>query len=300
MTDPKLNAHEAWMAVMEDVRAIRKGETTSGGSRFNFRGVDTVMNEVGPIFRKHGVSCVPISVEAKHRDFESGKNKTTMHEAIVTVGYRVTGPDGSTFDGMSIGESSDASDKATSQAMSVALRTFLLQGLTMPTDEVDPDHNEVDRAPIAERGRQEQAAEAPAPKPEFTDEERKGAWAKLYDMMRSVADKDFSEIAAWQEGLKMNDLTLTRQQAAAWYDKIAAAPKKAEPDPPTTGREAGWRSDAERQNEYDALSARHDLMVSGLGYATDLDKPDPATMTRTEAEDWLEAIISHEQEAPFD
>lgn len=294
MTDPKLNAHEAWMAVMEDVRAIRKGETTSGGSKFNFRGVDTVMNEVGPIFRRHGVSCVPIDVEAKHRDFQSGQKSTTMHEAIVTVRYRVTGPDGSTFDGMSIGESSDASDKATSQAMSVALRTFLLQGLTMPTDEVDPDHNEVDRAPIARKS-EEQAA----PKPEFTDEERKAAWGQLYDMMRSVADKDFSEIAAWQEGLKMNDQTLTRQQAADWYDRISKATKKADADPPTTGREAGWRSDAERKEHYDALSARHDALLERLDYAVDLDKPDPDTLTRGEAEDWLAALIGHEQEMPF-
>ena len=41
--------------------------------------------------------------------------------------------------GLVAAEAFDSGDKATAKAMSVALRTFLLQLLALPTDEPDPD-----------------------------------------------------------------------------------------------------------------------------------------------------------------
>jgi hypothetical protein len=39
-------------------------------------------------------------------------------------------------------EAIDSGDKSTAKAMSVAYRTALLQALTLPTDEKDPDHDQ--------------------------------------------------------------------------------------------------------------------------------------------------------------
>jgi hypothetical protein len=47
--------------------------------------------------------------------------------------------------GCAYGEASDAGDKSTPKAMSVAYRTFLLQSLCLPTDEPDPDSETHDR-----------------------------------------------------------------------------------------------------------------------------------------------------------
>jgi hypothetical protein len=43
----------------------------------------------------------------------------------------------------------DTSDKATAKAMSVALRTYLLQTLMLPTDEKDPDADYHERQVVA-------------------------------------------------------------------------------------------------------------------------------------------------------
>jgi hypothetical protein len=43
----------------------------------------------------------------------------------------------------------DSGDKATAKAMSVAMRTALLQALCLPTDEPDPDATSYERAPRA-------------------------------------------------------------------------------------------------------------------------------------------------------
>ena len=140
-----ITVHQAWTNVMVEVLAIRKAEQNKFQG-FNFRGIDAVMNAVGPALRTHGVSVVPVEGAAVHRDFAS-KDGKTQHEAIVTVTYRVTGPAGDHFDGWSIGEAADSSDKATTQSMSVAFRTFLLQALCIPTDAPDPDLNTVERPP---------------------------------------------------------------------------------------------------------------------------------------------------------
>ncbi|TWS25382.1 hypothetical protein FK268_09330 [Tsukamurella sputi] len=150
--------HEAFAAVMAAVQGIRKGERVeSGPARFNFRGVDSVVNAVGPALREHGVLIVPT---AEHIDVERYGTKTggQMKNVTVTMRYTVFGPAGDSFSGVSFGEAADAGDKAVSKAQSVAYRTFLLQALTVPTDEPDPDQNVHERA-----ARQDAPQSAPDP-----------------------------------------------------------------------------------------------------------------------------------------
>lgn len=136
---PSPSVDEAWAAVQGDVLAVRKDQqVTAGPARFNFRGIDGVMNAVGPALRRHGVHVRPINVDVTRRDVTTSGGKPARETAVV-VTYRVTGPAGDSFDGMAPGESLDNGDKGTAKAMSVAYRTFLLQALTIPTDEPDPD-----------------------------------------------------------------------------------------------------------------------------------------------------------------
>lgn len=136
---------QAWADVMADVQGLGKHQRTDSGNRFNFRGVDDVMNAVGPVLRQHGVSVVPSAV-THHPETYATKTGTAMRNVTVLVSYAIHGPAGDTMTGAAAGEAADAGDKATPKAMSVAFRTFLLQSLCLPTDEPDPDREQHERA----------------------------------------------------------------------------------------------------------------------------------------------------------
>ena len=140
------SVHEAWSDVMGEATALGKDQRNQQ-QNFNYRGIDPLMNLVGPILRRHGVSIIPNSTTVRSRDFTTAKG-TLMHEVHVDVGYTIYGPGGDFIYGHAPGESADSGDKATPKAMSVAYRTFLLQALCLPTDEPDPDSQTTDRSPV--------------------------------------------------------------------------------------------------------------------------------------------------------
>lgn len=135
--------------VMEDVRAVRKGDRNRDQG-YNFRGVDAVVNAVGPALRKHGVLVVPVLEEANYRDVTTSRGKPSR-ECTVKVRYRFYGPAGDFIEAVTPGESMDFGDKGAPKAMSVAFRIALLQALALPTDESDPDAHSYERAePLAD------------------------------------------------------------------------------------------------------------------------------------------------------
>lgn len=151
---PDLPVHHAVAAVMAQVQAVAKAERNDQ-QNFNFRGIDAVVNAVGPALRAHGVVVTPELLELERSTVEVGRNRTPMGHVAVTVRYRFIGPQGDHLDAIVPGEAMDSGDKATAKAMSVAFRTALLQGLALPTDEPDPDATSYERtAPTATTGRQ--------------------------------------------------------------------------------------------------------------------------------------------------
>lgn len=148
--------HQAFVLVMADVQSIAKGDRNNQ-QNFNFRGIDAVMNTVGPSLREHGVVIIPQALEITTERYQS-KQGGGMKNATVHMQYTVYGPAGDSFVGSAYGEAADSGDKSVSKAQSVAYRTFLLQGLTVPTQERDPDHDIHDRAaPLREATPADQA-----------------------------------------------------------------------------------------------------------------------------------------------
>lgn len=135
--------HQALSKVMEAVQAVRK-DSKNQAQRFNFRGIDAVMNAVGPALRKYGVVILPEEVDVHRSNGVTASGKQTA-EVVVKVTYRVYGPAGDSIHGKVAAEAMDFGDKAIAKAMSVAYRTFLLQALTIPTDEPDPDSESYER-----------------------------------------------------------------------------------------------------------------------------------------------------------
>ncbi|TBO60077.1 hypothetical protein EYS09_08650 [Streptomyces kasugaensis] len=137
--------HLAWLRVRREIRAIAKGEQyNGGGTRFNFRGVDTVVNTFGPVTLKHGVNVLPVQVEASYRDTTTSKG-SKMRECTARVTWLIVGPKGDTLTLQSQGEALDSADKGTAKAQSVALRVLLLTSGLTPTHDKDPDASHIER-----------------------------------------------------------------------------------------------------------------------------------------------------------
>lgn len=139
-------------AVMGEVLSIGKNQRVeTGPARFNFRGVDDVVQAVGPALRKHGVVFAPSRVvSVEHERYETAKG-SSMDGVTVVVEYTVTGPCGDSLTVAAAGQAADSGDKAVPKAMSVAYRTAMLQALCIPTGEPDPDLNVHERAPRDDR-----------------------------------------------------------------------------------------------------------------------------------------------------
>lgn len=138
------NIYAVMSAAMEEVQAVRK-EGFNDSQKYNFRGIDQVVNAVGPIFRKHKIIPVPHHCTAKYRDVRTSYDKPSR-EVTVEATYRFYGPAGDFIEASIPGESMDVGDKGTPKAMSVAYRIVLLQMLCIPTDERDPDQDSYERA----------------------------------------------------------------------------------------------------------------------------------------------------------
>ena len=124
--------------VMRSVGAVGKDGYNSG-MNFNFRGIDGVLNSVGPALREHGVVVIPNLINATYEEVQtSGGKKSTACRVDVEYVF-ASSQDGSTVTAKVAAESWDTGDKAMPKAMSVAFRTALIQALALPTDEPDPD-----------------------------------------------------------------------------------------------------------------------------------------------------------------
>lgn len=175
---------EALSAVMEEVRAVGKGDRNPEFG-YQFRGVDAVVNAVGPVLRKHGVVVMPMGGDVSYRDVQTSKGKPSR-ECTVKWRYRFYGPEGDFIDAEVPGESMDSGDKGTAKAMSVAYRVLLLQSLCIPTGDRDPDSDSYERD-------NEPPPDTPAT--------RRGRIAALGEAKGKTRDEIAADFVAWSTGV---------------------------------------------------------------------------------------------------
>lgn len=181
-----MSGEKSVVQLLTDVmRALGPVAKTGHNSQqnYDFRGIDAVVNAVGPLLREHGVLIVPGLVESNYRDVQTSTGKPSR-ECTVTVTYRAYGPAGDFVDMQVPGESMDFGDKGTPKAMSVAFRILLLQTFAIPTGDPDPDSQSYDRAP------------APAPTP-VTDR----TWLADFDARLTMAGTTDAIRALWPEAV---------------------------------------------------------------------------------------------------
>ena len=187
-----MTIHEIITDVRRDIGVIGKAERNTQQG-FMFRGVDTILNRVGPAMEAHGLNCYPVLKTLESRDITSSKG-TRMREVTVVVAYHYVGPEGDEIVAEVPGESADAGDKAVSKAMSVALRTAHIQTFQIPTGHADPDSQSMTRGtdPVVKV------------KNEIWEEARKRQWIAADDSYDALAT-DFAE---WTQGGDIADADL--------------------------------------------------------------------------------------------
>lgn len=248
---------QALAEVAADVREVRKAEKNSHGG-YNFRGIDAVMNAVGPALRRHGVLCMPTTVDLQQTVVQttSGKPQTSSK---VLVRYTFHGPSGDSVSAEVWGESWDSSDKGLAQAYSVAYRTCLLQALTIPTDDPDPDskHPQLDREPAATA---EQLADI------------KGALGFL-------EPDAAAELKAWWKEQRYPGVDsghLTQSQAAAIVDRLSVSATRQGVAQPVGSEGTPAASESEE------VAAATSPAVSSLTASVDAGSPDPEQTQQTQ------------------
>lgn len=199
----KISASESITRVMAAVSGVAKRDKNAQQG-FNFRGIDAVVNAIGPVLREVGGIIVPTVIE-KTYDRGATKNGTPTVEAFLTVAFDWYGTDGGApIRGIVVSEAMDTSDKATAKAMSVALRTYLLQTLMLPTDERDPDADYHER----------QAANA------VSDDELKAKAIAILSRLMEVADRTELD-ALWAEATAAGVTDQVRAQFTSKKEALA-------------------------------------------------------------------------------
>lgn len=135
--------HQQLKLAKEAIGVIPKAHENRGvGAGYNFRSVEDALNVTGPIFREHGILCVPRVVQ--HRtEAQEGSDKKTKCRATVLMEMDFIAEDDSKVTVSMGGEGVDfGGDKATSKAQSQAFKYCIFLGLQVPVQQGvlnDPD-----------------------------------------------------------------------------------------------------------------------------------------------------------------
>lgn len=131
MENPKI--YSSIISTMKSVGAVAKGEFNTY-DKYKFRGIDAVMNALGPAMRQNGIFCTPHVISHIQEARDSRKGEKLMY-TIVHVEYTFYADDGSSVKADVYGEAMDRSDKSTNKAMSAAFKYALFQTFCIPTED---------------------------------------------------------------------------------------------------------------------------------------------------------------------
>lgn len=131
-----LHIYQAMVEVAGELAKVGVSkDRTNEQQHFRFRGIDDVMNAVGPILARHNVLLVPSYTGEPDEDRVAGKNQTSLiFSKLVGQFTFISALDGSFVTVQSLGKAMDSGDKGTNKAMSAALKYALLHTFLIPTE----------------------------------------------------------------------------------------------------------------------------------------------------------------------
>lgn len=123
-----LNAVQAKLA-KEGVAKDRRNEQ----QKYAFRGIDEIFNALAPIMASEKLSILP-SYSDRQVEARLTASGGTIYNVSLVGQFRFIAEDGSELIAQTFGEAMDSGDKATSKAMSAALKYAVLQTFCIPTE----------------------------------------------------------------------------------------------------------------------------------------------------------------------
>lgn len=123
------------------ITGISKSNTTTGGAKFKFRGIDDVYNALSPLMAKHDLIVAPRYSDRALIERKSSNGNALFYITITGNFDFISVKDGSKHTVTTFGEAMDSGDKGTNKAMAIAHKYALLQVFAIPTEgDNDPDN----------------------------------------------------------------------------------------------------------------------------------------------------------------
>ena len=129
--------YAALAKINTEVKSIGK-DSINKSQGFNYRGIDAVLNNLHPLFAKHGVIILPRVMTERSEERESRGGGVLIYR-ILTTAFHFVASDGSEVVSTIVSEGMDSGDKAANKALAIGLKNALTQMFLLPYDEVDPD-----------------------------------------------------------------------------------------------------------------------------------------------------------------
>jgi hypothetical protein len=211
---------KAKLKVMASVPYIQKERKP--GLNYSFAGEAAIIEKLHPAFREAGLVWAVTGCEVVASEQYSTKSGASMNRVMVKATYSLTHAEsGQAEQIQAVGEGADSGDKATSKAMTSALKYALRQTFLIETGD-DPDHTPSEHQ---ERGQRQQPArpQPPAQRPSPADL-RELLTSRGWGWTQAIHAINGAEGANYLEG-DLPDAVLT-DHLARFCDHLRAQPAK--------------------------------------------------------------------------
>lgn len=212
-TDPAAGLAAAKLAVMAEVPYLKKSKAQ--GLHYTFACERELLRRLHPVLVRHGLAFTLLRTQLLyHEQYQSSQGKP-MNRVVLAVQYRLThAATGQSEEIEAAGEGSDFGDKATSKAMTSALKYALRQTFLIETGD-DPDRtpSEVQQRATHAAATQQAAANGQngaAEQPARIDREQFEFLSRLLRKAEITNDRgepDFRGIAAHFRVKRISQLT---------------------------------------------------------------------------------------------
>jgi hypothetical protein len=186
---------KAKILVMERVPYIQKEKKQ--GLTYSFAGEAAILEKLHPAFREAGLAWAVTGCTLIAQEQYTTKNGSSMSRVIVQATYTLTHAEsGQSETVQALGEGSDSGDKATSKAMTSALKYALRQTFLIETGD-DPDHT-----PSEQQERSQPQKQQQPPKPQQAQPPAVKTPLELWERMGKGVPKTGAELYQWLEKIE--------------------------------------------------------------------------------------------------